>query len=132
MRTAIVTSCCYDWPTNTSTTIWGLLDKYTGAQREWRIFQQGEDIHLTVGGVPLGVYEERSATGFNAVANTWTHAAVVYNAWVFTVYKDGVSVATSGNFSVTAMGNRTAQSMLATARLAGRRNGWRVFHRRCG
>jgi hypothetical protein len=79
----------------------------------------GEDVHLTVGGVPLGVYEERSATGFNAVANTWTHAAVVCNAGVFTVYKDGVSVAASANFSVTAMGNRTAPVNV------GYRQGWR-------
>jgi len=89
---------------------YGLLDKYIGtnAKREWRVFMMGEDIRLTIAPSTISWYEERIATGFNAVANTWAHVAVVFNNGAFTAYKDGVAVATNGDFTHTEIANRTA------------------------
>ena len=78
-----------------------LIALYLRPARE--AIQQGEDIHLTVGGVPLGSTRSAEQPGSTQL-QTHRHTP----RWSTTPGKDSVSVPTSGNFSVTAMGNRTA------------------------
>ncbi len=83
----------------------GLLDKYAnGNGREWRIYLLYGALRLQVARGATS-YEERVATGFKAVSDAWMHVAVVFDGATggFQVYRDGVSVATSGTFPVGAI-----------------------------
>ncbi len=97
----------------------GLLDKY-GAAREWRIYLLNGTLRLQVGKGATS-YEEETATGFKAVSNAWTHVAVVFDGATgeFRVYKDGISVATSGNFPVGAIPDTTTPVHIGYRRLGG-------------
>ncbi|MGH8568263.1 MAG: LamG-like jellyroll fold domain-containing protein, partial [Gammaproteobacteria bacterium] len=99
----------------------GLLDKFAnGNGREWRIYLLQGALRLQVARDATSV-EERIATGFHAVSDAWTHVAVVFDGatGVFQVYRDGVPVATNGNFSVGAIPDTSTPVHVGYRRLGG-------------